>query len=140
MRLIPLAAPLVCALALAACDKAGEPETEGVPLDSPAPAASASPETGTGEGQVNSLNWSASGPAMEQDRFNASIPGFSTWIRFGALSVRITWLPNAIVDSGAGTDWNRGPGITVQRLGTPGMTMLSTKKLVLFRLSAKLSE
>ena len=46
MRLIPLAAPLVCALALAACDKAGEPETEGVPLDSPAPAASASPEAG----------------------------------------------------------------------------------------------
>lgn len=46
MRLIPLAAPLVCALALAACDKAGEPETEGVPLDSPAPAATADAQTG----------------------------------------------------------------------------------------------
>jgi hypothetical protein len=37
-----LAAPLACALALAACDSTGEPETEGVPLDSSAPAATAS--------------------------------------------------------------------------------------------------
>ena len=40
-----LAAPpvcaLACALALTACDSAGEPETKGVPLDSPAPAATA---------------------------------------------------------------------------------------------------
>jgi hypothetical protein len=47
MRLSLPAAPLVCALALAACENAGEPETEGVPLDSPAPAATAGAETGT---------------------------------------------------------------------------------------------
>ena len=40
-----LAAPLACALALAlaACDSTGEPETKGVPLDSPAPAATTAP-------------------------------------------------------------------------------------------------
>lgn len=42
-----LAAPLACALAsalaLAACDSTGEPETEGVPLDTPAPAATTAP-------------------------------------------------------------------------------------------------
>ena len=45
MRPARLAAPLACALvsalALAACDNAGEPETKRVPLDSPAPAATA---------------------------------------------------------------------------------------------------
>jgi hypothetical protein len=48
-----LAAPLLCALAcaltLAACDSAGEPETKGVPLDSPAPAATASAQAGDAE-------------------------------------------------------------------------------------------
>ena len=36
MRLVFPAAPLACALVLAACDSAGEPETEDVPLDQPA--------------------------------------------------------------------------------------------------------
>ncbi|MCZ8134933.1 MAG: DUF2155 domain-containing protein [Porphyrobacter sp.] len=40
----PLVCALACALALAACDSAGEPETKGVPLDSPAPAATAAPQ------------------------------------------------------------------------------------------------
>jgi hypothetical protein len=46
MRLFRLAAPLVCALGLAACDNAGAPETEGVPLDSPSTVATAAPAAG----------------------------------------------------------------------------------------------
>lgn len=46
MRRLFLAAPVACSLALAGCDSAGEPETEGVPLDSPAPAATASAQAG----------------------------------------------------------------------------------------------
>lgn len=41
MRLSRLAALLICASGLAACDNAGAPETQRVPLDNPAPAASA---------------------------------------------------------------------------------------------------
>ncbi|WP_296721470.1 DUF2155 domain-containing protein [Erythrobacter sp.] len=46
MRLSLSAAPLVCALALAACDSAGEPETANVPLDSPVDTPSAPPVEG----------------------------------------------------------------------------------------------
>lgn len=42
MRRWLLAAPAACSLALAGCDNAEKPETEGIPLDSRAPAASAS--------------------------------------------------------------------------------------------------
>lgn len=42
MRLLLSAAPLVCALALAACDSAGEPEIANVSLDDAAPAAAPS--------------------------------------------------------------------------------------------------
>lgn len=49
MRRLVLAAPVACALALAACDSGGKPETEGVPLDSPTPAATASAPAGAGD-------------------------------------------------------------------------------------------
>ncbi|WP_086619112.1 DUF2155 domain-containing protein [Erythrobacter tepidarius] len=45
----PLACVLGCALALAACDSAGEPQTKGVPLDSPAPVAPATPAAGASD-------------------------------------------------------------------------------------------
>lgn len=41
MRLSRLAALLVCTAGLAACDNAGAPQTQRVPLDNPAPAATA---------------------------------------------------------------------------------------------------
>lgn len=49
MRLSFLAAPLVCALALAACDTAGEPETADVPMDEQVPAAAPSAAPAPGE-------------------------------------------------------------------------------------------
>lgn len=46
MRLALTAAPLACALVLAACDKAGEPETADVPLDQATSAPEAAPAPG----------------------------------------------------------------------------------------------
>ncbi|MCL9982437.1 MAG: DUF2155 domain-containing protein [Erythrobacter sp.] len=53
MRLSRLAALLLCASGLAACDSAGEPETAGVPLDSPAPAATAATAPGPDAASAN---------------------------------------------------------------------------------------